>query len=102
MAPSLSKASLLSLEEDVVEATILGAIDDTVSEPPKKDLRFKTVENSPPTETDSLEVTKLAQYVQSSGSNFAPLHTSDMIELEVQKHVTHLACCVHSTYQSIV
>ena len=80
VTPSFSRASLRSPEED---ATI-GAIDDRVSEPLKKDLRFITVENSPPNETDSLEALKLSQYVESSSSDSAILHASKTIStLEV-------------------
>ena len=69
-----------SLGED---ATI-GAIDDIVSEPLKKDLRFITVENLPPNVIDSLEALKLSQYVESSSSDSAILHASKNIStLEV-------------------
>ena len=85
MTPSFSRASLRSLEEDVVQATTIGAIDDRASEPLKKDLRFITVENSPSNETDSLEAFKLSQYVESSSSDSAILHASDIFELEVKR-----------------
>jgi hypothetical protein len=65
---------------ELVEAEV-GPI---VDELRKKDLRFTTVEGSPPTQTDSLALAKLSQYVEEpnpSSSN----HITDLYDFEVSK-----------------
>ena len=86
MSP-LPSTSLQSLEgEKVVEATII-AIDDTVSVPLKKDLRFITVECAHPSDAELSALVKLSQYVESFSASSAILHTKDIFEFEVQNIV---------------
>ena len=78
VVPLPQKAPASSLKGEVVGAEV-GPI---VDEPLKKDLRFTTVESSPPTQTDSLALAKLSQYVEEPSSN-STIHTTDIYDLEV-------------------
>ena len=61
-AVPLSQTSVPSMVGDEANDPIGVCL--TASEPRKKDLSFTMVESSPPTQTDSLALVKLSQYVE--------------------------------------
>lgn len=71
------------LQEAPAEGEVVGAeVGPIVDEPLKKDLRFTTVESSPPTQKDSLALAKLCQYVEEPCSSFS-IHIVDFYDFEV-------------------
>jgi hypothetical protein len=88
--------NLLAMPEEELQAVI----NEVNQQLRKKDRRFTTVACSPSSETESMALLKLSQYVESSNSNSdsKTLHTSDLFEYEVLIRVTQLAYITHSPY----